>query len=772
MHNRGLKQLVALSILLSVMMARGSVYFVDGDAGDDTRTGTGGWSDALKTITNALTKASTGSEIWVKSGVYKPSVDDREKSFTMKNGVDLYGGFAGTESSREQRDWDANPTVLSGEIGDPGIMNDNSRHVVLGATARLDGFTVCDGYAMYYKANPDARKQGAGMYTSGAFPVVANCVFSNNITEYGNGGGVYWYQGSYISGTSGWYNCVFERNITTNSWSSGGGMYLRFLTNVVGTGSNCVFRGNIGAQGSTASAALHLEDAGGRLWPEGSAFKIQNCVFSNNPSWNNIGGVSVTGFKVPVMIEDCLFVANTNYAGASYGGGAALNISVPADGQGPQVSRCLFLQNYTAQNGAAVHFGTGGGGTNSVWRDCQFIGNRAQDGGALYGAIDGTFVSCIFSNNTSTTGYGSAVWSDYAGRMRVDCYTNCQFIGNAATHYCGAVRLHAPADFRDCIFLNNTCASGTGVGGAINWSVTVAGETLAGRVSDCIFEGNNGGGDGGAIALNNVGELLIERSRFVGNKGTGSGGAIYSAAGLAPFATDCHFVSNTIGTAKAFGGAWYARGPAHIERCVFDGNRATSGRGGALCVRDVTTATGAVVNCVFRDNTGYYGGAIATSNAHLRLSHVTAYTNASLNAAHGGALSHAGTGTPLDGMVDNSIFWGNGAAEILPAEGVVCRYSDVAGGFAGEGNLDPDPRFADTRYLHLSSKTGVYADGYFTGGAWQVSPAHSPLIDAGDPVAAWSLEPVPNNGRVNMGAYGNTRVASLSLRGGTVLMVK
>ena len=75
------------------------------------------------------------------------------------------------------------------------------------------------------------------------------------------------------------------------------------------------------------------------------------------------------------------------------------------------------------------------------------------------------------------------------------------------------------------------------------------------------------------------------------------------------------------------------------------------------------------------------------------------------------------------------------------------------------------------QYLHLSSKTGAYAGGYFEGGTWQVSATHSPLIDAGDPAAAWSLEPVPNSGRVNLGAYGNTPVASMSLRGGTLLMV-
>jgi len=94
-----------LALLLSFSGARGDIYYVDGGAGDDGRAGTGGWSDALKTITNALAKASAPSEIWVKSGTYKPSDDnDRTKSFAMKNGVDLYGGFDGTETSRDQRD--------------------------------------------------------------------------------------------------------------------------------------------------------------------------------------------------------------------------------------------------------------------------------------------------------------------------------------------------------------------------------------------------------------------------------------------------------------------------------------------------------------------------------------------------------------------------------------------------------------------------------------------------------------------------------------------
>jgi len=80
-----------------------------------------------------------------RSGTYKPtSGTNRTISFQLKNNVALYGGFAGTETLRSQRNSAVNLTVLSGDIGALTVATDNSYHVVTGGgtnnTAVLDGF--------------------------------------------------------------------------------------------------------------------------------------------------------------------------------------------------------------------------------------------------------------------------------------------------------------------------------------------------------------------------------------------------------------------------------------------------------------------------------------------------------------------------------------------------------------------------------------------------------------------------------------------------------
>src|SRR5688572_27581736 len=116
------------------------------------------WSDAYQGVdglANALAAAASGDEIWVAAGTYKPTASlTRTISITLVNGVGVYGGFAGGETSLAERDPTANPTVLSGDLaGDDGsgIHTDNSFHVIHGGSTGpdtvLDGFTITGGNA-------------------------------------------------------------------------------------------------------------------------------------------------------------------------------------------------------------------------------------------------------------------------------------------------------------------------------------------------------------------------------------------------------------------------------------------------------------------------------------------------------------------------------------------------------------------------------------------------------------------------------------------------
>ncbi|MFM7715745.1 MAG: hypothetical protein ACKO7A_24510, partial [Microcystis sp.] len=82
-------------------------------------TGNGSaWNNAYGSLASAITAAQAGDEIWVSAGTYKPTTGtDRNATFTLKNNVGIYGGFAGTETARTQRNIATNVTILSGEIG-------------------------------------------------------------------------------------------------------------------------------------------------------------------------------------------------------------------------------------------------------------------------------------------------------------------------------------------------------------------------------------------------------------------------------------------------------------------------------------------------------------------------------------------------------------------------------------------------------------------------------------------------------------------------------
>ncbi|HEX9869238.1 MAG TPA: right-handed parallel beta-helix repeat-containing protein, partial [Candidatus Tectomicrobia bacterium] len=169
------------------------------------------WSDAFINLQSALTAAGSGDEIWVASGTYQPG-DQRTDSFRLKTGVAIYGGFAATETARDQRDWVEHLSVLSGDIDPSG--DEDSYHVVTGsganATAVLDGFTITGG-----RADADSpHDSGGGIYNDAGSPTLRNVIIKGNLASYG--GGIYDLDSS---------PTLLNALVLDNSGADGGGMY-------------------------------------------------------------------------------------------------------------------------------------------------------------------------------------------------------------------------------------------------------------------------------------------------------------------------------------------------------------------------------------------------------------------------------------------------------------------------------------------------------------------------------------------------------------------
>lgn len=124
-----MRALASLFVLALAVPASAARYHVSSGA---TGSGTGlSWPNAFTSLQEALSIAIPGDEIWVGAGQYKPTTGtNRAVSFVLRNGVNVYGGFAGTETEVAQRDIAGNPTVLNGDIGQVGSNTDNSYSVV------------------------------------------------------------------------------------------------------------------------------------------------------------------------------------------------------------------------------------------------------------------------------------------------------------------------------------------------------------------------------------------------------------------------------------------------------------------------------------------------------------------------------------------------------------------------------------------------------------------------------------------------------------------
>lgn len=356
------KLILSIGLLLGALsLNAGVVYVAPNAVGDSTGSS---WDNAMENIQKAINKAKedeTGQTVvWVKAGTYNIPV-----TIALKDSVSIYGSFAGTETSIEDRavveggqPWEfANPTIING--GD-SISCLNAPKKAYEQPIIVDGFILEHGEAI---AN-----------CGGAIRMRPNMTLTRSILRNNHnakaGGGAALVDAGYIT------YCLFENNSQETNTNGGGAIHVNTIENQETHIEHCVFRGNtstirggaINYQGkgknyidactfynNTARDAKGVLVAGGALHDNGgngfgyvtncliynntgqTSAKVQPGKFNNNTVVYNVGNVYVN--KAVGAVEVCnnivwaCFTDETEATPTSLGGVAGSNV--------------LALNNYT-----------------------------------------------------------------------------------------------------------------------------------------------------------------------------------------------------------------------------------------------------------------------------------------------------------------------------------------------------------------------------------------------------------------------------------------
>ncbi len=431
------------------------------------------WNTAVNDLQSALAQAQKGDQIWVAKGTYTPtSTDDRTKSFRLKEGVEVYGGFAGNETSINQRNLKKNVTTLSGNIGDKNKLDDNTEHVLIGAKdAVLDGFKVSDGYAL----NP-TNKPGA--------PTGANGNMQGPPSMQGPPADALKKQSRQLGDT-----CIPRRqpnpNVNLNDTNLAGGKADRPKPGNIKQSDRIIYVNNQAdvknPNGSSWDAAytdlnVALKDAakdGAQVWvaegnyvPQGqgrdASFKLgdgvrvyggfkgsETSLSQADPSKNATilngdlgkkGNATDNAYHVVTGGQKASlkgFVVANGYADGegynSHGGGM-----VNYDKDKPQgrpdlelgyhvdVQNSIFMNNYAKTCGAVYNYGN----SDVTFKNNAFVRNTADNGGAIkdVAGVHGTYTNNIFLKNSAKYNSGAGM-EDYGSQST---FTNNAFIVNTA----------------------------------------------------------------------------------------------------------------------------------------------------------------------------------------------------------------------------------------------------------------------------------------------------------------------------------------------------
>ncbi|RRA99169.1 putative Ig domain-containing protein [Larkinella rosea] len=273
---------------LADVQAQQTRYVKTNGSGD----GTANWANASNDLQAVINASSSGDQIWVAAGTYKPTTGtDRTIAYAMKEGVAIYGGFKGTETQFSDRPTinltTPSSTTLSGDIGQAGNSDDNSYHIIYNNNNGLSAAAVLDGFVMKGGKTEENifSASGTALHNFYSSPTIRNCTFTNNQAASTDGGAVL-----NSSSNSTFTNCNFVGNMAVR----GGALAINF-GNI--TLTNCSFSHNSASQSGAALEVI----IGGTL-------TVINCSFSGNSATNTAG---VLYNESTAIFKNCILWGNS-----------------------------------------------------------------------------------------------------------------------------------------------------------------------------------------------------------------------------------------------------------------------------------------------------------------------------------------------------------------------------------------------------------------------------------------------------------------------------
>jgi len=603
-HSKLIKLFLVVFFLLSPLVFS-ETYYVKSD-GDDSTTGTS-WQTAFKTITKALNVAEAEDQIWVAEGTYQ-----KGNTITISGGISVYGGFAGTETSLEQRNISKHPTIIDGENKDRCVYNYGD----------IDGFYIKNGRKNY--------NVGGGIYNY--YGTVTNCTLYSNSAD--NGGGIANDYGTvtnctlysnsaenYGGGIYNYYGTVTNCTLYSNSAYYGGGIYND------GTVTNCISWKNVNRDiseypdiktyfscygdalnenGNIKYNPLFMNTSGD---PSTWDFHLQNgspCIdtgttdtsqlpdqdIEGNPRPGADGKVCMGAYEspdhyIPLPPEPPtrIYVSKSgnNNDGSSwedaYTSITKALLSLPGDNiYEIWVKEGIYQEEDTIDIPGRVHLCGGFVGTETFFNERIISEYRTIIDGKdtyrcvrNYGVIDGFYV-----RNGRNSYSGGGIYINHG------IVTNCILYSNTADYYGGGI-LNLCGIVTNCILYSNTAAN---EGGGIYNDY--------GTATSCTLSSNSAANDGGGI-YNYYGTAT---GCTLSSNSAANGGGIYNYYGTV---INCILFSNSVD----YDGGGIENFYGTVTNCILYSNSADRRGGG------IYNDYGTVTNCTLYSNSAYYGGGIS-----------------------------------------------------------------------------------------------------------------------------------------------------------------